>query len=231
LKENVGDLYEKGKDKAKDALQGAKRTFEGISSDLQPLYQQGWDKLEMFFKHGKFEMEDWRDLLGSKFEEFKDMMKPGREKEGDNKGKRRTDNILPDKLREFYDLMWNKIEDVFKNGHINLDELRQVFGDNADDLKKSISKFVDKNLNLDKTTTDSIDEEIRRIKGLVLSWKDKLCDNCEHKKNLWESLKDVFRDLGFKASNKWSNLKEKVTPGYREEPVQPQATNEKSTEL
>jgi len=214
-----------GKDKATDALQGAKRTFEGISSDLQPLYQKGWEKLDMFLNHGKFEMEDWRDLLGSKFDEFKDMMKPGREREGNDKGKRRIDNKLPDKLREFYDLMWNKIEDVFKNGHINLDELRQVFGDNADDLKKSIGKFVDKNMNLDKTTTDSIDDEIRRVKGLVLSWKDKLCENCEHKKNLWESIKDVFRDLGFKASNKWNKVV------HREEPVQPQATNEKSTEL
>jgi len=132
-------------------------------------------------------------------------------------------------MRELYDLLWNKIGETFKGGQLTMEELKSVFFDKADDLKTAISKFTDKNLDLDKLTSGNIADEIQRVKGLIINWKDKFCDNCEHKKSLWESIKDVFGNWGHKASNKWSEVKDKVSS--REQPQQPVDPNAKSSDL
>jgi hypothetical protein len=225
IEDTVEDVKEKGKEKAKDMYEGARRTFEGASEKLGPLYEKGWEKLNLLMKHGEFKWDEWKDFLGSKFDEVNEMMKPGRDMK--KEGKKFIDD-KSDKLREFYDLFWNKIDDVFKSGHITFEDLRSVFEDKSDDLSKMVKKFADKNL--DKDTTDKIADEIERIKGLIVGWKDKLCENCEHKKNLWENFIGLFKDLGMKASNKWSDLKERVS-STKEEPQPPQPSMDKSSEL
>jgi hypothetical protein len=236
IKDNLGDVYDKSKDKVKDVYEGAKRSWEGVSSKLEPLYNKGWEKLELLFRHGDFDMSELKDIIGSKFDEFsemfkRDMVKPGRDMDRDRgvvgrpRGELREER-LPEKMRELYDLMWNKIDEVFKTGNINFEDLRLVFHEQTDDLKELFSKATSS----DKGSKEFVDKEIRRIKGLIWDWKDKLCENCEHKKSLWENVMTVFREWGSKASDKWHDLKDKVVPGtHREEPPQP--TNEKSTEL
>jgi uncharacterized coiled-coil DUF342 family protein len=188
----------------------------------------------MLFKHGQLpEWQEFKDMLGNKYEEFTEMMKPGLEKAKDVKkeaGKIWEEKKLPDNLRELYDSMWNKIEETFKSGQINFEDLKSVFFEKADDLKEAISKFTDKNLDLDKITSGNIDDEIKRIKGLILNWKDKFCDNCEHKKSLWEGIKDAFFKWETKAANTWTGIKEKVSP-TKEQPQQPTDPNAKSSDL
>jgi len=207
----------------------AKRTWEGASKNLEPLYEKGWEKLEMLFKHGQLpEFKDFKEMLGNKFDEFSEMMKPGIEKGKDMK-KKIEDKKLPENMREFYDQMWNKIDEVFKSGTISYDDLKSLFFEKTDDLKLAVGKFIEKNVELDKNTNGLVDEEINRVKGLILNWKDKFCENCGHKKSLWESIRDVFGNWGQKASNKWSEVKEKVSPSR--EPQQPVDPNAKSSDL
>lgn len=213
VKEKTGDLYEKGQRTVKEGIDSAEKVWEGVSRELRPLYEQGWEKLELLVKHGKFNFDELKDLFGGKLDEINEKIsKPGSRSDRDRGiiGKRKEDNV-PDRLRDFYDLMWHKIDEVFENKHIKLEDLMPVFGEKTEDLKKMINRFAANDFKLDKKTRESIDEEIDRVKSLILGWKDKLADTSEHKKNLWENIRDSIKQ-------KWSEVKEKVVPSREEAP-------------
>jgi len=215
VKDNLGDVVEQGKDKAKEVIKEVKRKWEGASEKLEPLYNKGWEKLEMLLKNGEFNWEELKDVLGTKWEEFSEMMqKPGSDKDRGVVG-RGKDLKLPEKLRDLYDLMWDKIDETFKGGKINFEDLKSVFFEKTDDLKE----LLDKALSPNKETKTFLDQEITRIKGLIGNWKEKFCDNCEHKKGLWESIKNLF-SWDHKSSDKRGDR-----------PLPPQPSTEKSTEL
>jgi len=190
----------------------------------------------MIFRHGKVNWEDFKDLLGERYDEFIDMLGLGvgegkdRVKEAVSAGKKKMDDMVPDKMKDFYDLMWDKIEEFFQKGSINYEDLKSVFGEKTDELMAMVDKFKEKGKDavLDSDSMKQINDEIQRLKNQFVGWKDKLCDNCGHKKSLWESIRLLFRDWSDRASSTWSDM---TSPGSSKQEKQKENPTSKSSDL
>jgi len=168
-----------------------RRMFDQATNKLEDLYNVGWKKLDFFFKNGKLNLEDFKDLLGEKYEEIFNFITEKFETGKDimHSGKRILKN--PERLRDIYELVWDYVDEQYRKGNIKFEQIKDLVGDNFEDVADTIIEGIDKGKDvINKATgSDVLDLELDRLKRKILEMKNNLSEHTQG--GFWSNLVDM----------------------------------------
>jgi hypothetical protein len=204
FKDKISSVSEAAKEKLGITTKSRpRRIFDKATGKLEDLYNTGWNKLDYFWKNGKLGLEDFKDLVGEKYEDvfnfITEKLEVGQEgiQDAVRLGKGLVKN--PERLRDIYELIWDYVDEQYRKGNIKFEQIKDFVGDNFEDVADSVIEGIDKGKDVLKSATGSnqFDLELDRLKRKILEMKNTLSEHSQG--GFWSNLVNMINNFKNRA--------------------------------